>query len=62
MEGDTIVLQDLFRYVQTHIDENGKSVGNFVSTGLQPSFVDKFRLHGVELPPSLFADSQGDSM
>jgi pilus assembly protein CpaF len=57
MEGDTIVLQDLFRFVQSHIDENGKTVGTFVSTGLQPSFMDKFRLHGVEVPPSLFAES-----
>ncbi|MBR1761504.1 MAG: CpaF family protein [Schwartzia sp.] len=58
MEGDTIVLQDLFRYVQTSIDENGKSVGTFVSTGLQPSFLDKFRLHGVEVPESFFQEKQ----
>ena len=57
MEGDTIVLQDLFRFVQSHIDENGKTVGTFVSTGLQPSFIDKFRLHGVELPSGLFQES-----
>ena len=62
MEGDTIVLQDLFRYVQSHIDENGKSVGNFVSTGLQPSFLDKFRLHGVEIPSSLFGETPQDNM
>ena len=63
MEGDTIVLQDIFRYVQSHIDENGKSVGSFVATGLQPSFMDKFRLHGVELPPGIFGEpSQTDYM
>ena len=63
MEGDTIVLQDLFRFVQSHIDENGKTVGNFVSTGLQPGFMDKFRLHGVEIPPGIFGDpSQTDYM
>ncbi len=61
MEGDTIVLQDLFRYDQSHIDENGKSVGTFVSTGLQPSFLDKFRLNGVKVPESLFREpQQGD--
>ena len=58
MEGDTIVLQDLFRYDQSHIDENGKSVGTFVSTGLQPSFLDKFRLNGVKVPESLFREPQ----
>ena len=54
MEGDTIILQDLFRYVQDYIDDNGKAVGHFESTGLQPSFMDKFRMNGVELPYNLF--------
>ena len=52
MEGDTIVLQDLFRYVQTGINENGKSVGYYESTGLQPMFLQKFKMNGVELPKS----------
>lgn len=50
MEGDTIVLQDLFKYVQTGIDENGKSVGYYEATGLQPMFMQKFKMNGVELP------------
>jgi len=50
MEGDTIVLQDLFKYVQTSIDENGKSVGYYEATGLQPLFLQKFKMNGVELP------------
>ncbi|MBQ9366106.1 MAG: CpaF family protein [Schwartzia sp.] len=56
MEGDKIVLQDLFRYVQSHIDENGKSVGNFVSTGLRPNFLDKFDMNGVEIPDGIFRE------
>lgn len=55
MEGDTIVLQDLFRYVQDHIDLNGKSVGSYRATGLQPGFIEKFQMNGVELPPDLFS-------
>lgn len=54
MEGDTIILQDLFRYVQDYIDERGKSVGHFEATGLQPAFMDKFKMNGVDLPLSLF--------
>ena len=54
MEGDTIILQDLFSYVQDSIDEQGKSVGHFVATGLQPNFLDKFKMNGVELPLSIF--------
>jgi len=59
MEGDTIVLQDLFRYVQSHIDENGKSVGTYVATGLQPSFVEKFKMNGVDIPASIFQEQPG---
>ena len=55
MEGDTIILQDLFRYVQDYIDNNGKSVGHFESMGLLPKFMDKFQMNGVDLPTSFFA-------
>ncbi len=59
MEGDTIVLQDLFRYTQSYIDENGKSVGSYVATGLQPGFLEKFRMNGVEVPGSIFQGQPG---
>ncbi len=50
MEGDTIILQDLFRYVQDYIDDNGKSVGHYEGSGLQPLFLDKFKMNGIEMP------------
>ena len=58
MEGDTIVLQDLFRYVQERIDEKGKSVGHYESLGLMPSFMDKFQMNGVDLPKSFFTSGR----
>lgn len=54
MEGDTIILQDLFRYVQDRIDENGKCIGHYEAMGLQPNFMEKFQLNGIEVPLSLF--------
>ena len=51
MEGDTIILQDLYRYVQDYIDDNGKSVGHYEGSGLQPLFIDKFKMNGVDMPP-----------
>ena len=60
LEGDTIVLQDLFSYVQDYIDENGKSVGHFESSGLQPAFLDKFKMNGIEIPLTIFAKDGGD--
>lgn len=54
MEGDTIILQELFHYVQDYIDEEGKSVGHFEATGFTPKFMDKFRINGVDLPRDIF--------
>lgn len=54
MEGDTIILQDLFRYVQDYIDDRGKSVGHYESLGLMPNFMDKFKMNGIDLPQSFF--------
>ena len=58
MEGDTIVLQDLFRYVQDSIDEHGKSVGHYESLGLMPNFMDKFKMNGVDLPRTFFTSGR----
>ncbi len=55
MEGDTIILQDLFKYVQDFIDEQGKSVGHYESMGLAPQFMDKFKMNGIDLPASFFS-------
>lgn len=59
MEGDTIVLQDLFTYVQTGINESGKSVGYYEASGLQPMFLQKFKMNGVELPKSFLQQITG---
>lgn len=53
MEGDVIVLQDIFSYEQTGI-ENGKIVGRLKPTGIRPKFVNRFEQHGIFLPPTVF--------
>jgi pilus assembly protein CpaF len=58
MEGDTIVLQDLFTYVQTGVNESGKSVGYYEASGLQPLFLSKFKMNNVELPKSFLKHTQ----
>jgi pilus assembly protein CpaF len=62
MEGNTITTQDIFRFVQTGIDEDGKSVGHFEPTGLQPNFLDKFKMNGIELPDGFFEPGNDDVM
>lgn len=54
MEGTTITTQDIFRFEQTGFDSNGKILGHFVSTGLQPSFLEKFEVSGIKLPEGFF--------
>jgi pilus assembly protein CpaF len=53
MEGDTILMQDLFLFEQTGI-QNGRVMGNLKSTGLRPRFAEKFAINNIELPPEVF--------
>lgn len=59
MEGNTITTQDIFRFIQTGFDENGKALGHFACTGLKPGFLDKFALSGIELPEDFFQENVG---
>ena len=58
MEGDTIVMQDIFRFVQEGIDSDGKAFGHFQSTGVRPKCIEHLESAGVKLPPSIFAERQ----
>ena len=53
MEGDVVVMQDVFVFEQTGIVD-GKIQGFLRPTGIRPKFVDKFEVAGIELPPGLF--------
>jgi pilus assembly protein CpaF len=50
MESDVITLQDLFRFHVDGISADRTVVGELVSTGLRPGFLDKFEKRGVKLP------------
>ncbi len=56
MEQDTIVMQDIYRYVQDGIDEMGRAFGRFVSTGVRPKFMTRLESAGVRLPASAFRE------
>ena len=55
MEGDTIVMQDIFKFQQQGIGENGKAFGHFESTGVRPKCIEHLESGGVRLPNGLFA-------
>jgi pilus assembly protein CpaF len=58
MEGDTILLQDIFKYrmFARSPSENGtpKVNGELVSAGLRPKFLDKLAEAGVAVPAKVF--------
>ena len=55
MEGQIVTLQDLFKFEQTSVDEEGKIHGRMAPTGIRPSFAERFGHAGIELPEGIFA-------
>jgi pilus assembly protein CpaF len=56
MEQDVIIMQDIFRFKQLGIDQNGRAFGQFESTGVRPSFVSRLESKGIKLPSNLFQE------
>ncbi len=54
MEQDTVVMQDIYLYEKDGIDENGNTIGRFISTGVRPNFMDRLESAGIRLPGSAF--------
>jgi pilus assembly protein CpaF len=54
MEGDTIVLQDLYLFKETGQNNDGLIEGRFISTGIRPKFSEQLELSGNSLPASWF--------
>jgi len=53
MEGDMIVMQDVFVFEQTGVIE-GKIQGRLKPTGIRPKFVEQFETMGIHLPNGIF--------
>ena len=53
MEGESIIMQDIFMFDQTGI-KNGRVIGNLVPTGLRPKFTEKFAINNIDLPANIF--------
>ena len=54
LEGETILLQDIFKYRFTPGTERGKPAGELVATGLRPKLMEKLIEREIELPASAF--------
>jgi pilus assembly protein CpaF len=59
MEGDMVVLQDLFKFTEEGVDKDGKVIGQMRPTGLRPLFTPKLEAAGFNLPPEIFLSVGG---
>ncbi len=54
MEGGVITIQTIFKFDQQGIDRDGKVVGEFVATGVVPSFLNRLERYGYKIPTVYF--------
>jgi pilus assembly protein CpaF len=54
MEGETILMQDIFQFRQTGVSSSGEASGLFECTGIRPTFMTKLKSRGIELPSNMF--------
>jgi pilus assembly protein CpaF len=58
MEGDVVSMQEIFRYEQLGLDDNGKVIGEFRATGIRPKFAEHLETRGIYLSPDMFASDR----
>jgi pilus assembly protein CpaF len=54
MEGDVVVMHDIFKFQQDGVDPEGKAYGRIVATGVRPLFMDRLITHGAKIDPEMF--------
>jgi pilus assembly protein CpaF len=54
MEGDTVVLTDVFKFVQTGIGDDGHIIGELKPTGIRPLFENRLEMAGFKLKGEVF--------
>ncbi len=62
MEGDTIVLTDIFKFEQTGIGEDGKVIGELKATGIRPMFSPRLEAAGYKLGAAIFGTTIADRL
>ena len=54
MEGETITMQEIFKYERSGIDRDGRVIGRHVPTGVRPLLAERLKIYGLTVPRSLF--------
>ncbi len=50
MEEDVITMQDVFRFIRTGVDGQGRVIGRFTAAGIRPRVLDQLEERGLEIP------------
>jgi pilus assembly protein CpaF len=58
MEGDVVVLSDIFTFEHSGVDIDGKILGDLKATGVRPRFFDKFKQYGISVPTTIFSSER----
>ena len=62
MEGDTVVMTDIFKFEQTGVGSDGKIKGELKATGIRPLFGPKLEAAGYKLGAEIFMPASGMSL
>ena len=54
MEGETITMQEIFKFKREGLEDDGTVRGHFEATGIRPKFLADAEAHGMTLSPELF--------
>jgi len=54
MEENVVSMQEIFKFTKKGIGPDGKVIGAFEPTHIRPKFLERLRVSGIFLPPSLF--------
>src|SRR5574344_1824069 len=54
LEGNQIVMQDIFEFGQTGVDAPGKILGEMKPTGAIPTWIDQVKSRGINMNPRMF--------
>jgi len=54
MEGETVVMTDIFKFEQTSVGQNGKIIGELKATGIRPIFGPRLEAAGFKLGAEIF--------
>jgi len=60
MEGDVVVLSDIFKFNQTGVDKDGKIIGQVKPTGIRPLFGPRLEAAGFKLGAEIFGATAAD--